>query len=167
MNCPLKTEETAGILLDYAARRLDSEMKALMDRHMKECADCAAARLEQTIVWDALDAWDPMPVSIDFNRRLWQRIDAMESAPWYERLAESLRMANWKPAFTLVLATLIVAAGFVLDHPGNRAPDGGGSSTAGVSASEAEQVEQTLEDLQLLHQFDSATGAAGNVSKQM
>ncbi len=166
MNCPLKTEETADVLLDYAARRLDSEKKASLERHMRECKACAALRLEQTIVWDALDAWDPMPVSIDFNRRLWQRIDAMEAAPWYERLAESMRMANWKPAFTLALATLIIAAGFVLDHPG-REPGAGGSSTAGVSASEAEQVEQTLEDLQLLHQFDSATGAAGNISKQM
>jgi hypothetical protein len=32
---------------------------------------------------------------------------------------------------------------------------------------EAEQVEQTLEDLQLLHQFDSATADVSNVSKQM
>jgi hypothetical protein len=118
-------------------------------------------------VWEALDAREPMPVSIDFNRRLWQKIDAMESAPWYERLAESMRMAHWKPAFTLALATLIVAAGFMLDHPGGRAPVAGGSSGADVSATEAEQVEQTLEDLQLLHQFDSATGAVNNVSKQM
>ena len=166
MNCPLKTplntEDTADLLLDYAARRLDSEKKALLERHMRECRECAALRLEQTIVWDALDAWDPMPVSIDFNRRLWQRIDAMEPAPWYERLAESFRLANWKPAFTLALATLIVAAGFMLDHPGNRAP-----VMPGVSASEAEQVEQTLEDLQLLHQFDTATGAVNNSAKQM
>jgi hypothetical protein len=91
----------------------------------------------------------------------------MESAPWYERLAESMRMAHWKPAFTLASATLIVAAGFMLDHPGGRAPVAGGSSGADVSATEAEQVEQTLEDLQLLHQFDSATGAVNNVSKQM
>ena len=162
MNCPLKTEDNADLLVDYTAGRLDSEKTARLYRHMQDCADCAALQLEQTAVWDALDAWEPAPVSVDFNRRLWQRIDVMESAPWYKRLAESWRMADWKPAFTLAAATVIVAAGFVLDHPGNRAPAG-----PGVTASEAEQVEQTLDDLQLLHQFDAATGAVDSSAKQM
>jgi anti-sigma factor RsiW len=166
MNCPLKNEET-GLLLDYAAGRLDAQKTARLDRHMDACADCAALRLEQAAVWEALDAWEPMPASIDFNRRLWQRIGAMESAPWYERLVESMRMAHWKPAFTLAAATLVIAAGFMLDHPGGRAPVAGESATAGVTATEVDQVEETLEDLQLLHQFDSASGAVGNVSKQM
>jgi anti-sigma factor RsiW len=170
MNCPFRSEDASSdfsLLLDYTAGRLDSQRTAMLDRHMDNCADCAALRVEQAAVWDTLDAWEPMPASIDFNRRLWQRIGAMESAPWYERLAESMRMAHWKPAFTLAGATLIIAAGFMLDHPGGRVPVTGGSSTAGVSVTEAEQVEQTLEDLQLLHQFDSATADVSNVSKQM
>jgi len=162
MNCPLKTEENADLLVDYTAGRLDPEKTARLYRHMQMCPDCAALQLEQTAVWDALDAWEPMPVSVDFNRRLWQRIDAMETAPWYRRLGDFLEMAHWKPAFTLAAAMVIVAAGFVLDHPGNRAP-----AMPGVSASEAEQVEQTLDDLQLLHQFDAAAGAVDSSAKQM
>ncbi|HWE50084.1 MAG TPA: hypothetical protein VG273_09860 [Bryobacteraceae bacterium] len=162
MNCPLKTEE-AGLLLDYAAGRLDAQTTAMLNKHMQTCVECAAMLRDHATVWKALDAWEPAPVTLDFNRRLWQRIGAMEAAPWYERLADSMRMSHWKPALTLAVATLIIAAGFMLDHPGSRI----GTPGAGVSATEAEQVEQTLEDLQLLHQFDSATAPVNNVSKKM
>ena len=158
MNDPCKLDET---LLDYTAGRLSPDKTATLDLHMQTCPDCAALRLEQTAVWDALDAWEPAPVSVDFNRRLWQRIDAAEAAPWYQRLGDSFRFGNWKPAFALTAAMIVIAAGFVLDHPAERATTG----AEGVSTTEAEQVEQTLEDLQLLHQFDSFTPAAA--PKQM
>jgi hypothetical protein len=155
MNCPLKNDEAT--LLDYAAHRLDATRTAMLDRHTHECPDCAALLLEQAAVWDILDTWEPAPVSVDFNRKLWQRIDAADAAPWYRRLAESLRFGNWKPAVPLAAAMVVIAAGFMLDHPQNRAGDKKLAGTPEtVSASEAEQVEQTLEDLQLLHQFDSA-----------
>jgi len=166
MNCPLNSDET--MLVDYAAHRLDAAKMAMLDRHMLECPDCAALGLEQSAVWDMLDTWEPSPVSVDFNRRLWQRIDAAEARPWYRGLMDSLRFANWKPAFSLAAAIAIIVGGFVLDHPENRTTTdkkAAGSESASVSATEAEQVEQTLEDLQLLHQFDSAKAAAA--PKQM
>jgi hypothetical protein len=45
----------------------------------------------------------------------------------------------------------MIAAGFLLDHPGTR------TSATGVSVREADQVEQTLDDIQLLHQLDAVT----------
>ena len=98
--------------------------------------------------------WEPAPVSLDFNRRLWQRIDAAASAPWYKGLAEALRFANWKPVIPLTAAALVMAAGFLLDHPRN------GNQAQGVSVTEADQVEQTLDDIQLLRQFDGITPSA-------
>ena len=124
MNCPLKNNEDP-MVLDYAAGRLDAARTAVLEQHMEQCPECAALRLEQSAVWEILDAWEPAPVSIDFNRRLWQRIDATESAPWYRRLAESLRYANWKPAFPLAAAIVVIAAGFVLDHPRDIVPVAG------------------------------------------
>ncbi len=157
MNCPYRSDETAGLLLDYTAHRLDAENMAMIERHLESCTECASLGLAQSAVWDALDAWDPPPVSGDFNRLLWQRIDASKAAPWYRRLAVSMNLPGWKPGLSLAAAIIVVGAGFVLDHRNERKVIPDVSAGERVSASEAEQMEQTLEDLQLLHQFDSST----------
>jgi hypothetical protein len=157
MICPLRKEETAHLLLDYSAGRLDAVRVAVLQQHMESCADCAAFRLQQAAVWDAMDDWQPAPVSPDFNQRLWQRIEAGDSAPWYERLAESLRFAHWKPVLPLTAAILMIAAGFLLDHPGGKISVQSGSTVANsVSVTEADQVEQALDDIQLLRQLNAA-----------
>jgi anti-sigma factor RsiW len=148
MTCPLQTEQT-DLLLDYSAGRLDPRGTAMLAQHMETCPHCASFGKEQKAVWDALDLWTPAPVSMDFNRRLWQRIDTAAAAPWYTSLAESFRFANWKPVIPLTAAVLLIAAGFLLDHPGVR------NAAPGVSVREADQVEQTLDDIQLLHQLDA------------
>jgi hypothetical protein len=163
MTCPLQTKET-DLLLDDSAGRLkrrgmDAARAATLAQHMETCPQCVSFRKEQKAVWDALDLWEPVPVSTEFNRRLWQRIDAAAAAPWYISLAQSLRFANWKPVVPLTAAILVIAGGFLLDHPGGK------SSVPGVSVNEADQVEQTLDDIQLLHQLDGVT-APGN-SKTM
>lgn len=153
MNCPSRTQENLAILLDYVAGRLDSVNAASLEAHMATCPECAEFGHRQTMVWDALDAWEPAPVSLDFNRRLWQRIDAMESAPWYRRFADFMRLTSWKPAIPLTVAALVIAAGFLFDHPArNTAPS---APTAAMQQTEVDQVQQTLDDIQLLHQFDA------------
>ncbi len=163
MNCPLQKPETADILLDYAAGRLDAVRATGLERHMATCSRCAAFAMEQTAVWDALDAWHPAPLSMDFNRRLWHRIDGANE-PWYRPLAGWLRYARWKPAIPLAAAALIIATGFLLDHPVAKVSPVPGAS---VSVTEADQVEQTLDDIQLLHQLDVATAPRGVTSKRM
>src|SRR2546429_6442876 len=136
MTCPLETKDTADLLLDYSAGRLDAARTTTLERHMEDCSACASFRAEQSAMWEALDAWEPAPVSTDFNRRLWRRIDAVAAEPWYKALASSLRFADWKPVFPLAVAVVVIAAGFLLDHPGDRA------DVRGVSVKEADQVEQ-------------------------
>ncbi|MGA2713706.1 MAG: hypothetical protein ABSG41_11430 [Bryobacteraceae bacterium] len=164
MDCPLQREETADLLLDYSARRLDAARAVLLERHMENCLECSKFRAEQAVVWDALDRWEPMPVSTDFNRRLWQRIDAAANAPWYRSLADSLRFANWKPVFPLAAAILAIAGGFLLDHPGKEVADPA-ESVQGVSVTQADQLEQTLDDIQMLRQLDTANAPSGGSSK--
>jgi anti-sigma factor RsiW len=149
MTCPLQAEQTE-LLLEYSAGRLDVTRSAGVERHLKTCPECESFLTAQTAVWSALDLWEPAPVSVDFNRQLWQRIDAAAAEPWYKSLVETLRFANWKPVLPLTAAILLIAAGFLFDHPGGK------NSVPGVSGKEAEQVEQTLDDLQLLHQLDAA-----------
>jgi len=165
MNCPLKRVETADLLVEYSARRLDASKAVALERHVEVCAECSAFLTGQMAVWDALDAWEPPPVSMDFNRRLWQRIDKAAELPWYRGLLGALGTANWKPVFTMAVAVLVIAGGFLLDHRGERAvtPDAG---TPGVSIIEADQLEQTLDDIQLLRQLDSVTAPSGT-SKTM
>jgi hypothetical protein len=141
MTCPLLTGET-DLLLDYSAGRLPDREIA---NHAAGCPGCGRFVREQAMVWKALDAWEPAPVSMDFNRRLWQRIDAAAAVPWYRNFGEI-----WKPAIPLTAAILVIAAGFLLDHPGARQP-----RVPGVTVQEANQVEQTLDDIQLLDQLDT------------
>ncbi len=171
MICPLKSqvngEDTVDVLLDYSAGRLDQSRLALFEQHMAVCAECSAFLAGQTEVWQTLDAWEPEPVSVDFNRRMWQKIDAAAAAPWYRKLADSLRLGAWKPALPLTAAVVLVAAGFVMDHQRVVSVPPNAANAAGVSVTEAEQVEKTLDDIQLLRQLDAAAGAEPNSSKTM
>ncbi len=142
MTCPLLTGETE-LLLDYSAGRLPDD--ASLAHHVAGCPGCARFATEQAAVWKALDEWEPAPVSMDFNRRLWRRIDAAAVIPWYRNFGEI-----WKPAIPLTAAILVIAAGFLLDHPRVHQP-----RVPGVTVQEAAQVEQTLDDIQLLDQLDT------------
>jgi len=159
--------ETTDLLLEYSARRLDASRAAAVGHHAESCTECSAFLAAQTAVWDALDAWEPPPVSMDFNRRLWQRIDRTAELPWYRGLFSAMRAANWKPVFPMAAAVLVIAGGFLLDHRGGRtvAPNAATSGVSGVSIIEADQLDQTLDDIQLLRQLDSV--APGGSAKQM
>jgi anti-sigma factor RsiW len=161
MNCPLQSEDTLDLLLDYAAGRLDRARSAVLERHMELCASCAAFRTEQKVLWNALDEWEPEPVSLGFNRKLWQRIDAIAAEPWYRRFMDAFRFGGWKPAFPLAAAACVITAGFLLDHT-NAPKSKSAAITAGVSVAEVDQVEKTLDDLKLLRQLDSASHADTN-----
>lgn len=158
MNCPIQTEETAELLLAYTARRLDPAKTAILESHMDVCPECAEFRVRQELVWQALDAWEAPSVTADFNRRLYQRIESEAAAPWYVRLFTTPWVV-WKPAIPLACAALVVVAGFLFDHPLSvNSP--AATPAIRVSVTEAEQVENALDDLQLLRQLDSSTASA-------
>ena len=163
MKCPLQTEETPVVLLDYAAGRLEGARRLKLERHLAGCARCEAFRAEQAEVWDLLDAWEPPAVSTGFNRVLWRRIDEAAAAPWHRKLAEALRFGAWKPAFPIAAAAMVIVAGFVFDHRTESRPGSGPSEAAAGQIStpnsgmEADQVEKTLDDIQLLRQFDAVS----------
>lgn len=156
MNCPLLSEQNAELLLAYSAGRLQRGETAMLEEHMRRCTRCAEFRLEQNELWTALDLWEPPPVSVSFNRQLWQKIDQTAGVPWYRRLGHSLRSGVWKPAFPLAAAAVVIAAGFMLDHRSTPPAKTTGANGASVSITEADQVEKTLDDIQLLRQLDAA-----------
>src|SRR5258708_29837168 len=120
MDCPLYSKDTAEILLDYASRRLDPELTQLLERHMEECQQCHAFAAAQKQVWDALDAWEPVEVSADFDRKLFSRIEREESgslaARWWRRTVESLSL-SWRPALPIGAAVPVGVPGVPVEPP--------------------------------------------------
>jgi len=121
------------------------EITAENERHVTMCAECQDVIRKQEALMTLLDTFEAPSVSMDFNRRLWQRID---SKPGF---ADVLR--QWlKPAIPLTVAAALVVVGFVYDHrPAS-------SVQPRVSASEAEKVERALDDIQLLTPFEKLEG---------
>ena len=92
MKCPIDSHENAELLLAYCARKLDPEIQAILERHLAVCPECREFQKNQEAVWQALDAWEAMPVSTDFDRRLYRRIDQEQlHASWWSRLVRPFR----------------------------------------------------------------------------
>ena len=154
MRCPVECRENAEWLLDYCSRRLDAAKAAVLEKHMEVCPACRAFRDGQQTVWRALDAWEAMPVSGDFDRRLYRRIDTESQRSLWDRLMQPLRPMFVRPAFPLAAACLVVVAGFLIEqNPALLAPPAQPSQIQAESI-EAEQVERALEDIDMLRQLN-------------
>jgi hypothetical protein len=175
MSCQIRSEEHTDHLLAYSAGKLRGEAAAKLELHMRSCDECAAIGKAQSNVWNLLDNWEVRPVSAEFNRQLYAKIDAAASASWLERFAASvnefLRPVFARPAFPLAAASLVIAAGFVLDHPGrsfspaSKAPEFHSSNVdvnkVDLNKVEVDQVEATLDDIEILRQFDAKPDDSG------
>ncbi len=163
MSCFMKVDERADLLLAHASGRLDPVAVAQLETHTRSCADCAAIIRTQAAISNALNAWQPPPVSSDFDKRLFARLDAAEAAPWFDRMAgaivEWFRPVFARPAIPLAAAAILLAGGFVMDHPSK--------TLVHVSSSEVEQVQRTLDDLEMLHQFDAAPAEQSKTNNSM
>ena len=89
MNCPMESREHAQWLLDYRAGKLEPELAARLEEHIATCGACREFARGQRAVWEALDSWEAAPVSTDFDRRLYQRIEAQVS--WWDLLIRPFR----------------------------------------------------------------------------
>ncbi len=150
MDCPIKTQENREWLLDYSAGRLDHQHAVMVERHVEGCPDCARFVAEQRVVWEALGEWEPREISPDFNRRLYQRIDQAKPASWLDRLARPFQPL-WRPLVPLAAACLLIVAGVALHTP--TATLHPNAEQAHVESVEPEQVERTLDDLQMLREL--------------
>jgi hypothetical protein len=103
-----------------------------------------------------MDNWEPPPVSENFDRELYARIDGFEKKNWVRRLVGE-RFA-WRPALSLGAACTALILGLMVRGPVMQpvpvAPQNYETSKADV---EPEQVEQALEDLEMLKQLSVST----------
>ncbi len=146
MQCPIQTAGDADILLDYCNRKLSIEATAALERHIENCDACASFASAQRLVWSALDTWEAIPPSEDFDRKLYQRIEQHEQSGWWKRF-------RWKPAMPFAAAGVTAVAAMFLYAPVTL------HETSRVETIEPEQVERTLEDLEMLKQLSLTPGS--------
>ena len=151
MNCPLETRDSAQLLLDYCTRKLEPESVAILERHIALCDACREFAGGQRAVWEALDAWEAAPVSADFNSRLYRRIEAQVS--WWDLLRRPFRPAMlWRGVPATAMACLMVMAGVMLQRSAV-SPEPASNDTAQVESVQPEQVERTLDAMEMLSEF--------------
>ncbi len=146
MRCPIQTQEQAELLLAYCARRLDPETARALERHMEHCAECRRFGEQQRLVWEALESWEALPVSQDFDRRLYERIEQARRAGggWASALLGWAR-ASLRPSWSLAAASVLMLAMALLRSPAPPPTPEGDAEWV-----EVERVERALEDLEML-----------------
>lgn len=157
MNCPLGNREYAERLVAYSSGKLDAAKTAMVEEHIRECAECREFVRGQQAVWAALDAWAPEPVSADFDRRLYQRIDAQVS--WWDRLMQPFRqLAPHKSLSLAAAACLMLAIGVALNQSATTPPpQPSPHATVNVADRDAlqpDQVVKALDEMEVLSRFD-------------
>ena len=141
MECPVKTREDGAVLMDYCAGRLKPRRAEAVERHVAECQACQRWVQQQQALWTALDAWEAAPLSADFDRKLYQRIER-EARP------------RWWPAFSLALASVVALALLLIRPlPPQPAPL---PRQAQVENVDAEHLEKTLDDMEMLRDLSAA-----------
>lgn len=162
VRCPIQSGEGAAMLLDYVDRRLDSASTLELDRHIAGCVSCQELVAAQRAVWQALDTWNSEPVSADFNRKLFDRIETERANPLWRRafawLTEASLPFQFRPAMPLAAACMMLVAGFLFRAP--READIVRQELK-TELTEIEAVENTLDDIEMLRQLGVAVGEDG------
>jgi hypothetical protein len=151
MNCPLESRENAQLLLDFCTRKLEAEPLAILERHIAMCGTCREFASGQRAVWQALDAWEAAPVSADFDKRLYWRIEAQIS--WWDLLLRPFRPVTLRRSLpATAMACLLVMVGVILERP-TVSPVPAANDMVQVDSVEPEQVEHALDTMEVLNEF--------------
>jgi len=151
MNCPMESGGNAEYLLDYASGELNPGMRAQIEQHLSACPACRKFAANQRTVWQALDSWEPAEVSIDFDRKLYQRIE--QQVTWWTRLTRPLNPLFRNAVPIAAAAGLVMVAGFLMNRPATAPPVTPSEESAVVETLQPEQVETALEDMETLREF--------------
>jgi hypothetical protein len=170
MKCPLESKHGSDRIMEYCTGALSSEDRSALDWHVSECARCRQLVEAQRSVWNMLDAWEPAPVSEDFNRRLYARIDAEESgrgwiSGWVRAWTARMSPLSWKPAIPVAAAFMTLVAVIMLQSPAVR-QDSVDESKVRVEKVDIHQVERTLEDLDMLKQLNPVSSSTDSGSSR-
>ena len=164
MNCPLEFPENSQALLDYSAGKLDPQHTSAVQQHLAVCPACREFTAGQLRVWDAMDAWEAPPVSADFNRRLYARID--QDVSIWQRIMRPFRPLMVHRGLPIAAAAcLLVMAGVLIERPTARPVVSRQLQPPSVESVQPEQVEQALDAMDMLGEFSHTMRSAPTDSK--
>ncbi|MDX2178324.1 MAG: hypothetical protein SFV18_01945 [Bryobacteraceae bacterium] len=150
--CPI-AQNRPDVLIDYVARRLDLGRLREVEDHAAGCEPCREFVAEQAAAWSALDSYSAPPVSIDFDRALYRRIESENRDPWWKRFGRRIFFAGepgvWRPAMAATAACTLLFA-IALTVPKRVPAIVEKAEAPAVETAEVESVEQALEDLEML-----------------
>jgi anti-sigma factor RsiW len=164
MKCPLEVRDTAGCLLEYTSGKLDAERRARIEEHMAACPACHGFAGRQQAVWQALEAWEPAPVSVDFDRRLYQRIE--QEVSWWSRLLRPFDPLFRHAVPVAAAAGVVFVAGMLLQRPAGKPAAPAEESAQVLETLQPDQVEHALDDMEMVRDFSSLV-KAGNAESKM
>src|ERR1039458_282461 len=149
MNCPMEARQGSELLLEYTAGRLEAGAGPALDADLESCARCREFAHSQKMVWQALEAWEAEPVSMDFDRRLFARIE-QAPASWWVRLTGQV-MHHAVPV--AAAAGIMILAGLALQRPAVM-PVEPPQGSAQEETLGPEQVQSALDDMEMLRDFN-------------
>jgi anti-sigma factor RsiW len=150
MKCPSENRENAEILLAYSSRTLNGSDTERLERHLCDCQACREFVRAQRAVWEALDSWEAEPVSEDFDRRLFQRIEREVS--WWQRMRSHMSLLLGYRALSIAAVAALLVMAVWLDRPSpSRAP---AQAIVHVEALQPDQVVEGLDEMEVLDQFN-------------
>jgi anti-sigma factor RsiW len=169
MKCPTAAGRME-VVLDYCAGKLNAGELPVFESHLAGCAECRRAAAAQQAVWTALSAWDEAPVSVDFNRRLYARIQDESQlnglTRWTRAIAARWTPVSWRPAVPVAAACAALIAVFLIQTPGDR-PLQPAPEVARVEKIDVEQVERALDDLDMLKKLGAVSSSTDKTPSSM
>jgi anti-sigma-K factor RskA len=164
MTCLNKNKQGTEILLDYCAGTLDAERAGAVEQHALECGECRALIAAQKHLWNALDELEAPEIPADFDARLYARIARENAGPAWKNWLRELSsggfapdglfwqpLFSWKPVIVGAAAVTVLAVGLSLHLVTPHAPNAQNApAQIRPESVDAEQVEVTLEDLEML-----------------
>jgi anti-sigma factor RsiW len=163
----MEYREGTELLLGYVSGSVDTQTSAELEGHIEACLKCEKFVHEQKAVWDALDAFEPEPVSADFNRRLYQRIE--QPVTWRDRVSgfwQTVRYWNGLPVAGAAMAAALLVGGIVWQMPSNHVrPSEKAAVQAGVI--QPQQLQDALGDMEMLRDLNSVMRADSSAPSKM
>jgi anti-sigma factor RsiW len=155
MRCPIETADGRERLLDYSTGQSPPTDAAALKQHLAICPACRDVVTGHQAVHASLAQWEAPPVSVDFNLRLYHRIETEVS--WLDRLLRPIRpLLVWRAVPVGAAAGLLVVLGIALKQAG---PVTSAPPNAPIEIAHPEQVVHALDVMEMLDTLD-ATGHA-------
>jgi anti-sigma factor RsiW len=157
MNCPIENRESAELLMDFCSGKVEPAAAAVLEGHIEVCPACREFTSHQRAVWQALDGWEAPPVSADFDRRLYRRIE--KEVSWWEMFIRPFRPMLFRQGLPITAAAAVVlVASVLLDRP-SVVPVPTPPESAQVEAVAPEQAETALQEMELMRELNALVHA--------